>query len=91
MLLTSTHPTSISYTRIPNAHQSTSRPCPLPCIISGAKYSGVPHNVYVRLKMTTQYDYETKVKVHKNDFIATNLINYIRNNAWIFVNLSVDN
>ena len=28
----------------PNDHQSTACPCPLPSIISGAKYSGVPQN-----------------------------------------------
>lgn len=36
--------------RIPNAHQSTSFPWPRPWMISGARYSGVPHNVYVRLE-----------------------------------------
>lgn len=32
---------------IPNAHQSTALLWPFDCIISGAKYSGVPHSVHV--------------------------------------------
>lgn len=32
----------------PNAHQSTALLWPLDWIISGAKYSGVPHSVHVR-------------------------------------------
>ena len=43
----STHPTSISYIRMPSAHQSTALLCPLLWMISGARYSGVPHNVHV--------------------------------------------
>jgi len=34
--------------RMPNAHQSTARLCPLLVMISGARYSGVPHSVHVR-------------------------------------------
>ena len=41
------YPTSISYISIPNAHQSTALLCPLLWIISGARYSGVPHKVHV--------------------------------------------
>lgn len=33
---------------IPKAHQSTALLWPLLCMISGARYSGVPHNVQVR-------------------------------------------
>jgi hypothetical protein len=36
-----------SKTRVPRAHQSTPLPCPLFSRISGAKYSGVPQNVFV--------------------------------------------
>jgi len=32
---------------MPSAHQSTALLCPLLCMISGARYSGVPHNVHV--------------------------------------------
>ena len=39
--------TSISKIRMPKAHQSTARLWPLFVMISGAKYSGVPHNVHV--------------------------------------------
>jgi hypothetical protein len=42
-----TYPANISYINIPNAHQSTALLWPLLCIISGARYSGVPHNVHV--------------------------------------------
>ena len=31
----------------PSAHQSTALPCPLLRMISGARYSGVPHSVHV--------------------------------------------
>ena len=37
-------PVNISYKIEPKLHQSTACPCPLPSIISGAKYSGVPQN-----------------------------------------------
>ena len=40
-------PTNNSYNIHPNAHQSTGLPWPLFKNISGAIYSGVPHNVYV--------------------------------------------
>jgi len=45
------YPASISNINTPNAHQSILLPYPdlPPYINSGAKYSGVPHNVYVRL------------------------------------------
>jgi hypothetical protein len=32
---------------VPNAHQSTPVLCPLVRMISGARYSGVPHTVHV--------------------------------------------
>lgn len=32
---------------MPKVHQSTGLPCPLFSNISGARYSGVPHKVYV--------------------------------------------
>lgn len=35
-------PTSISYNKMPSAHQSTVWSCPLPMIISGERYSAVP-------------------------------------------------
>ena len=44
---TSTYPTSISNMRMPSAHQSTALLWPLFWIISGARYSGVPHRVHV--------------------------------------------
>ena len=36
-----------SKTKVPRAHQSTPLPCPLFSRISGARYSGVPQNVFV--------------------------------------------
>ena len=55
-------PAIISYNKIPKVHQSTGFPCPIYIYIyiyythiplfmsiSGAKYSGVPHKVYVLL------------------------------------------
>lgn len=36
-----------SKTNVPSAHQSTPLPCPLFSSISGARYSGVPQNVFV--------------------------------------------
>ena len=53
------YPTSISYISIPNAHQSTALLCPLLWIISGARYSGVPHKVHVlkrKLKNVTHWN-----------------------------------
>mmetsp|Transcript_2601 Transcript_2601/g.9098 ORF Transcript_2601/g.9098 Transcript_2601/m.9098 type:complete len:206 (+) Transcript_2601:1553-2170(+) len=44
------YPANISNTKTPSAHQSTSHPCPLPSTVSGARYSGVPHRVYVRCR-----------------------------------------
>ena len=38
--------------RVPRAHQSAPRPCPLLEMISGARYSGVPHSVKVRSRTT---------------------------------------
>ena len=38
-------PYNISYRSMPNAQRSTDRLCPMPSIISGARYSGVPHIV----------------------------------------------
>ena len=38
-------PYSISYRSMPNAQRSTDKLCPVPRIISGARYSGVPHIV----------------------------------------------
>ena len=37
---------------LPNAHQSTALLCPFDWIISGARYSGVPHRVHVLRKNT---------------------------------------
>lgn len=42
-----TYPASISKMRMPKAHQSTALEWPLLVIISGARYSGVPHKVQV--------------------------------------------
>jgi len=39
-------PISISYMIIPRAHQSADLSCPVSEIISGARYSGVPQNVF---------------------------------------------
>ena len=48
-------PVNISYTNIPNDHQSTAVPCPFGSreTISGAKYSGVPQNENVRMLETS--------------------------------------
>jgi hypothetical protein len=45
------YPANISNIRTPSAHQSILLPYPVfaPYISSGAKYSGVPHKVYVLL------------------------------------------
>ena len=44
---TMTNPAIISKMSTPTAHQSTAESWPIPVITSGAKYSGVPHNVHV--------------------------------------------
>ncbi len=41
-------PKSISYIRMPRVHQSTALVCPQPLITSGAMYSSVPTNEFVR-------------------------------------------
>jgi hypothetical protein len=41
-------PVAISYTRIPNVHQSTANPWPFISKISGARYSAVPQKECVR-------------------------------------------
>jgi len=43
-----TLPLSISYNIAPKLHQSTSYEYGSPCVISGATYSAVPQNVFVR-------------------------------------------
>lgn len=40
-------PEIISYNNTPKLHTSTFSSCPLPKIISGDKYSGVPQNVFL--------------------------------------------
>lgn len=47
LVKTTTYPASISKIRMPRAHQSTARPCPLLWMTSGARYSGVPQSVQV--------------------------------------------
>src|SRR5687768_8775230 len=46
------YPAKNSKSRIPNAHQSLSNPWPFDWMISGHRYSGVPHSVHV-LSLTT--------------------------------------
>src|SRR3954451_6626416 len=41
-------PYSISYIKIPKVHQSTALVCPHPLMTSGAMYSSVPTNEFVR-------------------------------------------
>lgn len=43
--------TAISYTRIPNVHQSTADDCPDPLMTSGAMYSSVPTKLLVSITM----------------------------------------
>lgn len=49
------YPANISNIKIPSAHQSTAFPCPLLCMISGARYSGVPHSVQVLTLRVREY------------------------------------